>query len=77
MNRIVRENYPVAELPEDLREGFASNEVVRVMIEQTMPPAFVKQVPTLDELWALRRPPFKDLEEIVAEVRRDRDEWDD
>ena len=27
MNRIVRENYPVADLPENLREGFGLTDV--------------------------------------------------
>ncbi|WP_111563117.1 hypothetical protein [Rhizobium sp.] len=33
MNKIVRDHYPVANLPEDLREGFADDATVRVVLE--------------------------------------------
>ncbi|CAN7582598.1 hypothetical protein [Neorhizobium sp. LjRoot104] len=33
MNKIVREHYPVANLPEDLREGLERDATVRVVIE--------------------------------------------
>lgn len=33
MNKIIREHYPVANLPEDLREGLASDATVRVVLE--------------------------------------------
>jgi hypothetical protein len=36
MNRIVREHYPVANLPEDLRDQLAGAETVRVVIEPDM-----------------------------------------
>ena len=75
MNRIVRENYPVADLPEDLREGLATDANVRVTIEAVLPPP--EKILSLEELFALRRPPYKTMEEIVAEVRRNRDDWDD
>ena len=73
--RVVREHYPVADLPEDLREGFDASASVRVVIEQ------VERAPeppmSLDETLAMRRPPYRTTEEIVAEVRRPRDERDD
>ena len=75
MNRIVRECYPVSELPEDLRRGLDIAATVRVVIEQEEPapePAL-----SLDELFAMRRPPYRAIEDIVAEVRQQRDEWDD
>ena len=76
MNRIVRENYPVADLPEDLRDGFAPGDTVTITVEllAERPP---EKVLSLDEMFALRRPPYRLMEEIVAEIRRDRDEWDD
>ena len=86
MNRIVREHYPVAELPEDLKQMVRGAQHVRVVIESedttegdemfdavNAPPA---QVMTLDELLAMRRPPYKTTDEIVAEIRKQRDEWD-
>ena len=33
MNKIVREHYPVSKLPEDLREGLANVETVKIVIE--------------------------------------------
>jgi hypothetical protein len=32
---------------------------------------------TLEEIIASRRPPYRSKEEIDAEIRRQRDEWDD
>ncbi len=75
MNRIVRENDPVADLPEDLREGFAPDAVARVMVEPILPPA--DRALSIEELFAMRRPPYKTTEQITDEVRHMRDEWDD
>lgn len=33
MNKIVREHYPVANLPDDLKEGLAADATVRVVLE--------------------------------------------
>jgi hypothetical protein len=33
MNKIVREHYPVANLPEDLREGLERDATVRIIVE--------------------------------------------
>ena len=74
MNRIVRENYPVADLPEDLREGFGDDARVCIVIEAELPPP--DRVLSLEELFAMRRPPFKTSEQIVDEVRRMRDDDD-
>ena len=75
MTTIVREHYPVSDLPENLREGFDAAATVRVVIEQEE--RAPEPVPSLDEIFAMRRPPYRTTEEIVAEVRRQRDEWDD
>jgi hypothetical protein len=32
---------------------------------------------SVEEIFALRQPPFRTPEEIDAELRRQRDEWDD
>lgn len=74
MNRIIKEHYPVSKLPEELREGLDPSEMtVTVSVEETPP----RKVPTLEELFALRQPPFKSGQEIDNELRRQRDEWDD
>ncbi len=74
MNRIVRENYPVADLPEDLREGFALDAQVTVTITG-MPETIVKG-PRLGASMKLLSPPWLTSEEINAqidELREDRD----
>jgi hypothetical protein len=74
MNRIVKENYPVSKLPEDLREGFEPTSIVTVTVDESEKPA--KERPTIAEIFARRRPPFRSKEEIDAEWRRQRDEWE-
>ena len=75
MNRVVKEHYPASKLPEDLREGVDPSAVVTITIveEQNRP----ERIMTLDEIFALRQPPFRTAEEIDADLRRQRDEWDD
>jgi hypothetical protein len=87
MNRIVKEHYPVANLPEDLRQGLDPSEEVRVIVEVAgrdeaqvprsgwfEPP---ERIMSLEEIFALREPPFRSVEDIVADLRRERDAWDD
>jgi hypothetical protein len=76
MNRIVRENYPASKLPEDLRVGVdpAATVTVTVVEEDAKPSG---KVMSLEEIWALRAPPFRTAQEIDDDLRRDRDEWDD
>jgi hypothetical protein len=76
MNRIVRENYPVSKLPKDLRAGLDPDAAVTVTIieEEAKSP---KTAMSLEEIWALRAPPFRTAQEIDEDLRRDRDEWDD
>jgi len=75
MNRIVKEHYPASKLPEDLRAGVnpASTVTVTIVEEEQKP----ERVATLEEIFASRRPPFRTKEEIDADLRRQRDEWDD
>jgi hypothetical protein len=75
MNRIIRENYPASRLPEDLRVGVDPNATVTVTIveEEKGPDKAV----SLEEIWALRAPPFRTAKEIDDDLRRQRDEWDD
>jgi hypothetical protein len=75
MNRIVKEHYPASRLPEDLRAGVdpAATVTVTIVEEEERP----ERVATLEEIFALRQPPFRTKEEIDADLRRQRDEWDD
>jgi hypothetical protein len=75
MNRIVREHYPASKLPEDLRAGVDPSSTVTVtIVEDEKRP---EKVMSLDEIFAMRRPPFRSAEEIDEDLRRQRDEWDD
>lgn len=74
MNKIVREHYPAANLPEDLRPSGDPNAHVTITIEEEQRP---ERVLTLEEIFALRQPPYRSAEEIVASIRQLRDEWDD
>lgn len=75
MNKIIREHYPAAQLPEDLRPSEDPNARVTVTIEEEeKAPGHVL---SLEEIWAMRERPFRTKEEIDAEIRRQRDEWDD
>ena len=75
MNRIVRERYPASKLPEDLRAGVDPSATVTVTIVEEQKRQ--EKVMTLEEIFALRRPPFRTAEEIDEDLRRQRDEWDD
>lgn len=85
MNRIVREHYPVANLPEDLREGLDAGAMVRVVVE-VAPARFddiLSNKPLKPEdIMEIRRRLFADgrpsvsAEEAVARIRELRDEWD-
>lgn len=83
MNKIVREHYPVENLPADLRQGLGEGATVRVVIEVDGAPSdddrrrSVKQ--TLEQLEKIRqgRVHDTDVAEAVSRIRALRDEWDD
>jgi hypothetical protein len=74
MNKITREHYPAALLPEDLRPSDDPNARVTVTIEAEEKP---ERVMTLEEIFSQRGFERRTKEEIDAEIRRQRDEWDD
>jgi len=74
MNKIIREHYPADLLPEELRQDFPPGAHVTVTISVEDEP---HEVLSLEELFALRTPPFRSGEEIDRELRKQRDEWDD
>ncbi|HLJ00558.1 MAG TPA: hypothetical protein VKT76_12645 [Bradyrhizobium sp.] len=75
MNRIIRENYPVSKLPEDLRAGVDPSATVTVtIVEEEKRP---EKVMSLDEIFSLRGFRRRSAEEINEDLRRQRDEWDD
>jgi hypothetical protein len=74
MNRIVLQHFPASKLPDEMRGNVDPSSTVTVTIEEEMRP---EKVMSLEEIFAARRPPFRTAEEIDAQLRRDRDEWDD
>ena len=77
MNRIVRENYPVADLPEDLREGLAVDGIARVVVELALQPVRApKGGFDLQALYAMSKPAFGDRDEVVLHINMLRGEWD-
>ncbi|MGB7100572.1 MAG: hypothetical protein WBD95_17650 [Xanthobacteraceae bacterium] len=74
MNKIIREHYPAAQLPEDLRPNSDPNTRVTVTIEEEKRPA---RVMTLEEIFSQKGFRRRSKEEIDAEIRRQRDEWDE
>ena len=75
MNKIVKVHYPAARLPADLQQGLDPASRVTVTIEPEPAPA--RKVMSLEEIFAARRPPYRSADEIDAEIRRSRNEWND
>lgn len=84
MNKIVREHYPVSQLPEELRNELHGVREVRVTIEVTeeavaeaADAASGVSTRPFSRFRHLARDNFKSVEEVVAHVRALRDEWDE
>lgn len=75
MNRIVLHHFPASKLPDEMRRDVDPSSTVTVTIEEEEKRP--DKVMSLEEIFASRRPPFRTAEEINAQLRRDRDEWDD
>jgi hypothetical protein len=74
MNKIVREHYPASKLPADLRPSDDPLVRVTVTVEEQRRP---DKVMTLEEIFSLSGFRRRTKDEIDAEIRRMRDEWDD
>lgn len=74
MNKIVRENYPASKLPEDLRPTADPDASVTVIIEEEKRP---ETVMTLEEIFSLTGFRRRTAAEIDADLRRQREEWND
>ncbi len=84
MNRIVREHYPVSKLPEDIRKEFPDQEEVTLTVEAGASPTEDRSGTPPPHGWGhfsrfrhLARTNLKSTDEIVADVRALRDEWDE
>jgi hypothetical protein len=77
MNKIVKRHLPVSELPADWRTELPADVRVRVEIEvESGEHDSAAGVPSLDEILARRRPPYRSKNEIDEDLRRERDEWE-
>jgi hypothetical protein len=75
MNRIVREHYPASKLPDDLRGNVDPSSTVTVTVaEEEQRP---EKVMSLEEIFSLEGFRRRTAEEIDADIRQMRDEWDD
>jgi hypothetical protein len=75
VNKIVREHYPAARLPDDLREAIGDHDEVTLTIEVTeKPPA--NQPDWFSRHEHIRRNYYNSDEEVVEYIRGLRDEWE-
>ncbi len=74
MNKIVREHYPASKLPEDLRPSEDPHASVTITIEEEEKP---EKIMSLEEIFSLTGFRRRTAEEIDADIRQSRDEWDD
>jgi hypothetical protein len=74
VNKITREHYPAAQLPEDLRPSDDPDARVTVTIEEEDSP---HRVMTLDEIFSQKGFRRRTKKEIDADISRLREEWDD
>jgi replicative DNA helicase len=72
MNRIVRQHYPAAKLPDDLRGAFDQDDQVTVTVEQEA--ASVPEM-SLEEILAIADRSQLSKAEIDEHLTRLRDEW--
>ncbi|WEK05040.1 MAG: hypothetical protein P0Y65_01955 [Candidatus Devosia phytovorans] len=85
MNKIVREHYPVENLPEDLRLQFRGVDSVTVVSEASAELDERGPLPHADAIALMRQMQRENeakgktvsTEEAVARIRALRDEWDD
>jgi len=75
MNRIVRQHYPVEKLPPELREGLDASAQVTIIVEAEPDPDEASPI-SLEQIFAMREPPFLTKEEIDRDLKKRRDEWE-
>ncbi|SIR07092.1 hypothetical protein SAMN05880590_111116 [Rhizobium sp. RU35A] len=82
MNKIVREHYPVENLPEDLREGLQPGATVRVVVEvddagiERQPMSFEESMRLIND-YRRDHPERVSVDDAVRRIRDLRDEWDE
>ena len=77
MNKIVKRHLPVSELPANWRTELPADVRVRVEIEvESEEHEGAAGPPSLDEILARRRPPYRSKNEIDEDLRKERDDWE-
>lgn len=71
MNKIVREHYPVANLPEDLREGLEEGATVKIVVElESIKDAPPPSLPLADIQAADQKPlSIEETKALIARIR--------
>ena len=91
MNKIVREHYPVSQLPEDIRKEFEGTATVRLVVEEAPAITGAAALETLEARYEKHlamltaKGPIDfgqhrgktSIAEAVTRIRELRDEWDD
>lgn len=72
MNRIVKQHYPAARLPEELRVGINPDDKVTITVESEPRP---QNVMSLEEMFAMRRDVYASQSDVNAHIEEMRDEW--
>jgi hypothetical protein len=71
--KIVTEHYPAEKLPEELRAGLESGQLVRVTVEPEAPP--VARRP-LTSYHGAAKGLYSSPEDVIESIRQLRDEWE-
>lgn len=77
MNKIVRERYPVARLPDDLRVLLDPSKTVTLVIEQEDDAALQSAEPAYMRFFGAAKELNTSVDAAVERIRSLRDEWDD
>ena len=71
--RTIVESFPVDELPEKLRVGLEAGGAVRIIFE---PKSNLEPLPSLASYIGTARGVYASPEDVLAEIRKLRDEWE-
>jgi hypothetical protein len=77
MNEIIRRHFPASRLPDELRGDLQPDDQVTVVVLKEDRQSAEQRLMALDEILARRRPPYRSVEDIDAEIRGERDAWDE
>lgn len=73
MNKIVRKHFDARLLPDDIQVELGRPAFVELTVVADTPS---ERIPTLEDIFAARKPPFRTGADVVQSQRRSRDAWD-